>query len=125
MKIPIVALTASLLVAEGEALNVEEAAALNSKSQQPKQLAQTKTKSKAKAKSLVKSKAVTETRCAEGEDGCQQEQVKSMAQVKSKSGCRAGEDCDLTAKAKPALAQVNKPRKGALAQIKSAAKSKN
>ena len=51
MKLPIVALTASLLVAEGEAVNTEEASALHKVNTHDKSLAQTKAKSKVKAKS--------------------------------------------------------------------------
>ena len=57
MKLPIVALTATLLVAEGEAVDTEVASTLQKvNSQHTKSLAQAKTKSKAKAKSTSGSK---------------------------------------------------------------------
>jgi len=123
MKLPIVALTASILVAEGEAVTTEEASTLHKvNSQHPESLAQAKSKTKAQAKAQSGSKSHSKSKSKTKVKGKEE----SDADCTAEGGCPGGALAQVECEGKDCQAVphglAQKTTKTGLSQVKSKAK---
>jgi hypothetical protein len=123
MKLPIVALTASILVAEGEAVTNGEASTLHKvNSQHPESLAQAKSKTKAQAKAKSGSKSHSKSKSKTKVKGKEE----SDADCTAEGGCPGGALAQVECEGKDCQAVphglAQKTAKTGLSQVKSKAK---